>query len=303
MRLIDVQTLRLVNIFNPQQTEYAILSHTWGSEEVTFQEWEQVNPSGAIKGQCPHVHKSEYTNKIKAKSGYQKILGACEQAQRDGLQYLWCDTNCINKESSAELSEAINSMFAWYHDSRICYAHLPDVSVPRNHFRQTCLRQLEDWFARNDDDVSTLAEFSGSRWWTRGWTLQELLAPGEVEFYALDWTPLGSRTSLRTVIAKVTNIHEKVLADRNKIPTFSIAQRMSWASDRKTTVIEDMAYCLLGIFGINMPMLYGQGIQAFQKLQEEIIKISDDQSIFAWKLAAPDRNIWTGALAKSPSLP
>ncbi|KAH8200784.1 hypothetical protein TruAng_005021 [Truncatella angustata] len=110
MRLIDTQTLLLVQPWDAAGKDYAILSHTWGRDEVTFQEWEQVHPSGAIKGQCPHTSKSEYTVEIRNKSGYMKILGACEQARRDDIRYIWCDTNCINKESSAELSEAINSM-------------------------------------------------------------------------------------------------------------------------------------------------------------------------------------------------
>ncbi|KAI1848753.1 hypothetical protein JX266_005612 [Neoarthrinium moseri] len=283
MRLMDVHTLRLVNIFSPQTITYTILSHTWGADEVSFQEWEQVNPSGAIKSQCPHSHKSDYAQEIKKKSGYQKIVGACEQARRDGFQYLWCDTNCINKESSAELSEAINSMFAWYRDSAICYAYLEDIVVPLKLFQHR--RGQDEWFIKNPDDPVALArqQFQQSRWWTRGWTLQEVLAPAKAEFFSADWTSLGQRRELSGWISKFTTIHEEALKNRDSIWSFSIAQRMSWASERNTTVVEDTAYCLLGIFNISMPLLYGAGERAFRTLQEEIIKSSDDQSIFAWQ--------------------
>ena len=106
MRLIDTQTHLLLEPWKAAGKEYAILSHTWGDQEVIFQEWEQLYPSGAIKGQCPHVRHQG----IDQKAGYHKVMQACEQARRDGIRYLWCDTMCINKESSAELSEAINSM-------------------------------------------------------------------------------------------------------------------------------------------------------------------------------------------------
>lgn len=138
-----------------------------------------------------------------------------------------------------------------------------------------------------------------SRWWTRGWTLQELLAPKNVAFFTLDWTLLGHKSGIAHWISSLTRIHRQALEDSTTITSFSIAQGMSWAADRTTTVVEDVAYCLLGIFDINMPMLYGQGEGAFQKLQHEIIKVSGDQSIFSWTI--DDRNSWTGALARSPS--
>ncbi|KAI1133954.1 HET-domain-containing protein [Hypoxylon sp. FL0543] len=259
MRLIDVKTLELKEFFGSKTPRYAILSHTWGDQEVTFQEWERRSDSA-----------------VKRKDGYAKIVGACHLAKADGLQYLWCDTNCIDKRSSAELSEAINSMFAWYHGSSVCYAYLADVQ------------------AKTDT-------FTKSRWFTRGWTLQELLAPSKVIFLDSHWAVLGDRSELACTISEVTRIHIEALKDRSTIYDYSIAQRMSWAADRETSRQEDIAYCLLGIFDINMPLLYGEGQKAFTRLQQEIIRVSNDQSILAWDMQCSDTCPWTSALAHSPA--
>ncbi|KAI4601788.1 hypothetical protein KJ359_010652 [Pestalotiopsis sp. 9143b] len=306
MRLIDTQTHLLLEPWKAAGKEYAILSHTWGDQEVIFQEWEQLFPSGAIKGQCPHVRHDG----IDKKAGYHKVVQACEQARRDGIRYLWCDTMCINKESSAELSEAINSMFKWYRDAKVCYVYLTDVTFPSKKTRHGLVptqSNFPGWFPyamerKQDDDFSEMkARFMASRWWTRGWTLQELLAPKNVAFFTLDWMLLGHKSGIAPWISSRTRIHREALEDATTISNFSIAQRMSWAASRTTTVVEDMAYCLLGIFDINMPMLYGQGEGAFQKLQHEIIKASGDQSIFAWTIEDGDSHPWTGALARSPN--
>ncbi|KAI2778158.1 HET-domain-containing protein [Daldinia loculata] len=259
MRLIDVNTLELKEFFSEKAPPYAILSHTWkGDTEVTFQEWERAATDSAVK----------------RKEGYTKIVGACRRARSDGLQYLWCDTNCIDKSSSAELSEAINSMFAWYRDSTVCYAYLYDVQ---------------------------LDTFTKSRWFTRGWTLQELLAPSKVLFFDHHWTILGDRSELAGVVSDSTKIHLGALRDRSTIYDYSIAQRMSWAADRETTRSEDIAYSLLGIFDINMPLLYGEGPKAFARLQREIINISNDQSILAWNMEPLNTPLQTSALALSPA--
>ncbi|KAK8017304.1 heterokaryon incompatibility protein het-E-1 [Apiospora rasikravindrae] len=302
IRLINTETLLLESFNTPPP--YAILSHTWGPEEVSLQEWEVVHDSGAIQGQCPHIQKKSRPN-VEQKEGCEKVKGACKQAARDGIQYLWCDTNCIDKTSSAELSEAINSMFAWYRNSKVCYAILTDVEVPKATSLRDHKSNTEGWFMRyqntKSQNIDVWNDFQNSRWWTRGWTLQELLAPKNVVFFASDWSPLGSKAGLSEWILSFTTIHRQALQDASSIHTFSIAQRMSWAADRKTTVPEDMAYCLLGIFNVNMPMLYGQGCsQAFFKLQEEIIKESDDQSILAWDYTSDALNNWGSALAPSP---
>ncbi|KAI0535170.1 HET-domain-containing protein [Xylaria digitata] len=267
MRLIDIKTLQLKE-FHHDIPPYAILSHTWGNEEVTFQEYLLATGPDANR----HSH-------IKRKQGFLKIFGACKKAERDGLSYLWCDTNCIDKSSSAELTEAINSMYAWYRDSVVCYALLMDVGIDLGRGPGT---------------------FAKSRWFTRGWTLQELLAPRKVVFFDGHWNTLGDRTQLSQTISEITRIHIGVLHDRNTVLDYSIAQRMSWAANRQTTRLEDIAYCLLGIFDINMPLLYGEGSKAFTRLQKEIIKVSDDQSILVWEPQGNQRQ--TSILAADPDI-
>ncbi|KAH8688390.1 heterokaryon incompatibility protein-domain-containing protein [Ilyonectria robusta] len=236
MRLINTTTFELEEYFGSNIPKYAILSHAWGNEEVSFQDW--ANPTRRI-----------------AKAGYLKIDSACRQARGDRLGYLWVDTNCIDKSSSAELTEAINSMFTWYRDARICYVYLEDVPEKN---------------------------FENSRWFTRGWTLQELLAPSIVNFYDDGWTMLGTKQNLATKISNITGIEMNYLVKRNDFTYASVATRMDWISRRKTTREEDMAYCMLGIFDINMPLLYGEGRKAFMRLQEEIIRVSNDHTIFCW---------------------
>ncbi|KAI0841476.1 HET-domain-containing protein [Hypoxylon sp. FL0890] len=256
MRLINVQTLELEEFIGNCIPRYAILSHTWGDEEVTFQEWQSPNRP---------CHKS----------GYQKVIEACRLTKNDNLKYLWCDTNCIDKTSSAELSEAINSMFSWYRDSSVCYAYLVDV------------------FKGED--------FERSRWFTRGWTLQELLAPNAVYFLSSQWILLGSRDEMVGSISRVTGIGSEYLLDRKNLSGVSVAERMSWLARRTTTRPEDMAYCMFGIFNLNLPLLYGEGDKAFLRLQEELIRVSNDRSIFCWSRPKDDfRDCWNGILALSP---
>jgi len=181
----------------------------------------------------------------------------------------WIDTCCIDKTSSAELSEAINSMYRWYQRSQVCYAYLVDVpDATADHSRPDSL-------------------FQQSKWFTRGWTLQELLAPTFVEFYDQNWIEIGTKSSMRTLVQKITNISILVNIDEA-----CVAEKLSWASTRVTTRIEDLAYCLMGLFDINMPLLYGEGHNAFLRLQLEIWNRTNDESIFAWSmpsLEAPHR--------------
>jgi hypothetical protein len=195
---------------------------------------------------------------------------------------------CIDKTSTAELSEAINSMFRWYREATVCYAYLADVTEA--------------------------SQIKSSRWFTRGWTLQELVAPATVWFYALDWKYLGSKLDLQSEIRYITGIDTEVLTT-GELEMVSIARRMSWAAKRQTTRIEDQAYSLMGIFDVNMPLLYGEGRKAFVRLQEETMKTSDDQSLFAWGLPekvktmqqfidtyeTPPMTEWRGLFADSPS--
>ncbi|KAH7026062.1 heterokaryon incompatibility protein-domain-containing protein [Microdochium trichocladiopsis] len=240
MRLLSVHTLKVTE-FGQDVPPYAILSHTWGEEEVSFVEIQQGTGTGL--------------------KGYSKVYECCRQARHDGLDFVWIDTCCIDKRSSAELSEAINSMFQWYRDAVVCYAYLTDVQH--------------------------LGEFNESRWFERGWTLQELLAPRMVTFFFKDWKFMGTRDSLRKRISATTKIDLQVFQN-GRLSDYCVAQKMAWASGRKTTRVEDQAYCLLGLFGVTMALVYGEGEQAFLRLQEEIMKHSDDQSIFAWQLPAAD---------------
>jgi len=209
---------------------------------------------------------------MEANSGYWKIKKACEQALKDGLDYVWVDTCCIDKTSSAELSEAINSMFRWYKGAGVCYAYLNDVDVH--------LEVGTDGALLSNKRYSE-GELAKSRWFKRGWTLQELIAPANVEFYGRDWQYIDTKTRLREALQRITGIGADVL-QTGRVEDESIAKRMSWMVSRETTRSEDMAYSLMGIFDVNMPLLYGEGNKAFVRLQEEIMKDSADNSLFTW---------------------
>ncbi|KAI1412436.1 HET-domain-containing protein [Hypoxylon sp. FL1857] len=273
MRLINIKSYEIEEFFGEDIPEYAILSHTWGKGEVSFQEWKDLNDS------------------VRAKPGYRKIMGACQLARKGGFDWLWVDTICIDKSSSAELTEAINSMFAWYRDSKICYAYLEDVAF------------TDSWYPE-----PSLDSFKKSRWFTRGWTLQELLAPQKVYFYDRGWELIGAKEQalsgvrcLVFVIAGVTGIGHTFLDGSSTLNNASVAKRLSWIANRKTTRVEDMAYCLLGIFDINMPLLYGEGMKAFTRLQHEIIKSSSDHTIFSWTWDDNVPSNWVSMLAPFPS--
>lgn len=259
MRLLDTETYTLAE-FQSNIPPYAILSHMWQREEVTFRDIADLD-------------------KAKKMQGFAKIVGACKTAVEDDFKYIWIDTCCINKESSAELSEAINSMYAWYKNARVCYAYLWDVPSEGSYKSPPSL-------------------FATSLWFGRGWTLQELIAPENVIFYGADWVDIGTKASLHKVISTITGISTKVIVGEMALDKVAAAVRMSWAADRNTTREEDVAYSLMGIFGINMPLLYGEGRKAFIRLQHEIIRQSNDQSIFAWTTDRDQEE--RGILAHSP---
>ncbi|KAL7931732.1 hypothetical protein V8C35DRAFT_329386 [Trichoderma chlorosporum] len=273
MRLINTKTFKLEEFSEGSIPPYAILSHTWGNdaEELTFREVE--NGIGIIS---------------KPGVGSTKLRGCCRQAVEDGLRYAWIDTCCIDKTNLVELSEAINSMFRWYNRASFCYAYLSDVPD-------------------DDDPPKPGSKFRASRWFQRGWTLQELLAPKKLQFYNSKWRCIGTRGTMCTVIMNITSVPREFLLGVTELHTASIAQRMSWAAKREAKRAEDLAYCLLGIFGIAMPMIYGEGgEQAFFRLQEQIMKTTRDDSILAWDLGeifdGPHvRNRDEGVLAPSPS--
>jgi Heterokaryon incompatibility protein (HET) len=239
MRLLSVNadgSFRLT-WFAQKPPIYAILSHTWEADdqEVTFKDLTDSVGHGKI--------------------GYRKIQFCAEQAKIDGLQYFWVDSCCIDKANFTELSAAINSMFRWYMDAAKCYVYLSDVSTRKR--------------SRSSQPLWKLA-FRQSRWFTRGWTLQELLAPRIVEFFSQDGKRLGDRNSLEQDIYQATGIAVPALQGR-PLSQFSKDERKTWAIKRKTTIEEDQVYCLLGIFSVHLPLIYGEGKEnAFRRLNDEI---------------------------------
>lgn len=225
-------TFSLTKFTSDSIPRYAILSHTWeaDNQEVTFQDL--ANGVGS------------------SKTGYRKIRFCGARAKRDGLQYFWVDSCCIDKSSSAELAEAINSMFRWYRNAVKCYVYLSDVPT-------------------SDSDLQT---FRRSRWFTRGWTLQELLAPREVEFFSQEGQKLGDKQSLELQIHETAGIPVQALRELGgSMSQFSIEERLSWAAKRETKIEEDQAYCLLGIFDVYLPLIYGEGRDhAFHRFRKEI---------------------------------
>jgi hypothetical protein len=236
-------SLELITIDSDHPPPYAILSHTWtNGEEITYQDL--VAGTGQDR------------------AGYAKILFCVDKAAEDGLQYSWVDTCCINKLTSDELSTAINSMFRWYRHATKCYVYLSDVHVPE---------ELPDVHTSQNTWIEA---FRRSRWFTRGWTLQELIAPAVVEFFTQEGRRLGSKTSLEQEIHEITKIPKQALRKYRR-SDFSIKERMAWAEKRETTLKEDRMYCLLGIFGVFIPLMYGEGEEyAFSRLEEEIQKRS-----------------------------
>ncbi|KAK8075443.1 hypothetical protein PG997_010106 [Apiospora hydei] len=301
MRLIAVDSFVIKSVYGDVTPSYAILSHTWGPEEVTLQDM-QAEFGGADGDQDPADVPSK--GRASRKEGFRKIKYTCEQAARDGLKWAWLDTCCIDKTSSAELSEAINSMYRWYNKARVCYAYLADATLDGKTTSQQNL-PLPESGSSPGTASATYQAIRASRWITRGWTLQELLAPRDVIFYDAQWNEIGNRnTTLRKTLARVTGIDRKCLmsGDHARLADYSIATRMSWASRRSCTRTEDVAYCLMGIFDINMPMLYGEGKKAFLRLQEEILKETEDHSLFAWAVSEDSDRAWcpSSIFAESP---
>ena len=269
IRLLNAESHALPNeqgLRRQRGLPYVIISHVWREREVVFED-------------MPHF-KGMATNPSWEKSGSAtKIIGACKtvlQYYKGKIAHVWLDTVCIDKKNLTELSMSIISMYRWYKQAEACFAYLEDYP---------------------SEEVPL---FTQSKWFTRGWTLQELVAPKKMIFFDKDWKAIGDKESLQTPLTGRTKIHEDFLLQRRNISRASISQRMSWFSGRETTVPEDTAYCLLGLFGVNMPLLYGEGKErAFRRLQEEIMRYSDDHSIFAW--TSPNvQDQESGLLADSP---
>ncbi|RYP36841.1 hypothetical protein DL767_003231 [Monosporascus sp. MG133] len=276
MRLLHAKSLALHDFPNDDQIpEYAILSHTWGGngDEVTIKDL------------------SGWTPLYKRKPGWAKIKGCCKQAVTDGIEYVWIDTCCMDRSNRSQeaVGDEIQSIWKYYSGARVCYAHLADVQAS------------PETTADSPD-----SDFWRSRWFTRGWTVPELLAPIFVRFYDVSWKYLGSKAELSRIIEGITGIGAHVLRDPGEVKRQSVACRMSWVSTRETSREEDIAYCLLGIFGVKMPIDYGEGRRnAFIRLQYHILRSSKDLSLFTWgynlPLGGTHGNCSVGMLAETPS--
>jgi hypothetical protein len=232
----------LATFFGDDIPRYAILSHRWGSEEITLADI--TNGTG------------------KNKAGYNKIRFCGERAKHDGYRFFWVDTCCIDKSNAVELQEAINSMFRWYQNAAKCYVYLSDVSTRK--------RKASDRLSEHTWESA----FRSSKWFTRGWTLQELLAPGpdSVEFFSYEGDRLGNKRTLEQQIHEITGIPITALRG-TPLSQFDIDDRLLWAENRQTVREEDKAYSLFGIFDIQIPLLYGEGRdKALKRLREEIDK-------------------------------
>ena len=264
MWLLHTKTLELRFFTDSESVRYAALSHVWEADDhrQPFREIQAIHSRCLASGEDPR-------DLVTA-----KVRNFLALAESEGYEWGWLDTACIDKTSSAELSEAINCMYRWYSDCYLCYAYLYDVS---------------------DDENPLLPEsgFRSSRWHTRGWTLQELIAPRNVVFLSASWKFIGTKASLAATLQEITRIDLDVLLWRvkNLSSNASIARRMSWAAYRTTTRPEDCAYSLMGIFNVSMPIIYGEGSErAFMRLQTEIMNGSSDQTIFAWGRIHSDWN-------------
>lgn len=270
MRVINTATLKLEwfaglpQSQNGELKDFAILSHTWGANEVTFKEFADPNVSSL--------------------TGYHKVKQTCRLARVMGISYAWIDSCCIDKSSSTELSEAINSMFKWYSLAKVAYAY------------------LDDWDREAKLDSGKSQDLKKCKWFTRGWTLQELIAPKEILFYDASWTLQGSKSSLVAHLSRITNIEKQILKNTRSLRQVPVATRMSWAAHRSTTIEEDVAYCLIGIFDVNIPMLYGEGAtKAFIRLQEAILSSVNDLTLFAWQAKPEDQQKYRGVFARQPN--
>ena len=251
IRLLHVETLQLHTFVDKAKPAYITASHRWTDHEISLQEYEQ---------------------KTKLRSlGYWKIVEFCNLVRRldIGVKYLWIDTCCIDKTNSEELSEAITSMYRWYKQSVLCLAYLSDLKDP------------------GDDKA-----FLRSQWFRRGWTLQELIAPKTVVFIDRDWFMFGYKGpersrklgkilsklgDLNQLIATGNKIPVKVLLDREECANISDRHKWLWAENRDTFLVEDQAYCLMGIFGVSIDKRYGEGEDAMSRLKVAIKQRQTDK--------------------------
>lgn len=262
MRLLHTTELRLVADSDTAfraDPRYAILSHRWMDDEISFEDLFRLD------------------NPEDKSLAMKKVKGACNRAREDGYTWIWIDSLCICKTNAVELGEAINSMFRWYRKADICYAYLSDVVLSNDHPTDTSI------FTRCRDAAEKDGRLGkSSEWFSRGWTLQELLAPTKMQFFDRDWNLIGTRQQLAKIIAELTKIDARYLTGESNFRDACIAVKMSWAAERKTTKVEDRTYSLLGIFDIPMDVKYGEGSRAFVRLEKELLATYVDESLFAW---------------------
>jgi hypothetical protein len=273
MRLIHVKTHELRE-FNEPPNDFAILSHRWiEDQEVRLQDWEA------------YVAQQEPTSsQVQCKSGFIKIQNACAQAKKRGLEWMWADTACIDKTNHLEVGKSINLMFSWYQSASVCFVYLHDTSNGSHHF---------EWIQDPPAGRKT------PEWFTRGWTLQELLAPSKVLFFNQDWNCLGDRGEFAEVINKLTSIPLDVLGGKD-IWSYSHAERLSWAKGRQTKEPEDRVYSLLGLLGVSLPAVgYGIGLKsALWQLESAI-----DRQRVEGNLSLPDDELFSRFITDMENIP
>lgn len=261
MRLVNTSTFELLSA-EPSAFKsegYAILSHRWVGLEITYDRLPQY---------VAELHKNR--ERPVQPMQLEKIRGACQIARGQGLQWMWIDNCCINKANAVEESESINSMFRWYSDAQVCITYLSDVRVSNSPLSAETFRSAETG--------------KPSVWFTRGWTLQELLAPQNMQFYDMNWQLMGTKQELAPAIEEITGISVKYLTAEEDFREASIAAKMSWMAGRETARVEDIAYSLLGLLDITMTPQYGEGMRAFMRLQQTLLASSMDESLFAWRM-------------------
>ena len=249
MRLLHTSTYQLHN-HRGTPPDYAILSHRWCSDgEITLSE----------------LDSSDLLDDFVTTPQLEKIREACREAARQGIEWIWIDSCCIDKTNSEELARSIRSMFQWYRSAEVCYTYLQDVDMEKF-----------------DGNILCNERGKPSEWFSRGWTLQELLAPRKMLFFDMNWHIIGDRYDLALPVEAITRISSNYLRGEADFRTASIATRMSWLADRKTQEPEDMAYGMLGILNVSLVPMYGEGHGAWMRLQRELLDTRPDESLFAW---------------------
>ncbi|PVI07990.1 hypothetical protein DM02DRAFT_637793 [Periconia macrospinosa] len=300
MRLINCHNFGLEDFAEENKPPYAIVSHTSQASDIVFKDYCNVD-------------------ELKKKPGFEKLSKTCGIALSFGCDYCWIDTCCVDKSNFGEWSEAVNSMFKWYQNSAFCIAYLSDfegVGLGADSECDSKVRlKAKAGLGVQDgppaysevDGTHSLADLGQCRWFSCGWTLQQLIAPRYVQFYDSQWRFYLEKREFATELSRITGVPVDTIKSMDyQSRRYSVAEIMFWASSRTTTQVEDMSYCLFGLFEINLPLIYGEGGKAFFRLQEEIIRTRPDLSIFAWQTKTPDKDLAPrdrirGLLARSPA--